>query len=409
MTVGELSGTDTPRETPVASSPGAHDHLVRLRLLIVSAVTAAFVIALGARVVPPSVPEQSVISGTMSFVALSLLCASAVYVIFQLDNVPLLKWTISLATFCLLLSQAVNALEEVSYLQSWFLLNREVGWNNEIKAYATLVGLVLLLATLYLALLETVAVKAALMRERGDLYVEIAERRLAQAALNDSRDQLRRLSAHLENVREDERTRVAREIHDELGQSLTGLKFDLANLRQQLAKTADGRGCEELIGDMSGQIDETVNVVRRIISELRPGILDDLGLDAAVEWQARDFQRRTGVDCKVSVDIDGLEPDREHTTALFRILQEALTNVARHAQASRVEVKLAYRDGRIVLDVVDNGRGLDRAVIDERKSFGLLGIRERVLQLGGEFDVDSAPGRGARITVSLPADRAEVS
>jgi signal transduction histidine kinase len=261
--------------------------------------------------------EQIVLSGSMSFVALTLLCGAAVYVIFRLDDVPLLKWTISLATFCLLFSQWVNVLEDVPSLQSWALFSPQQSWHSEVKSYATLVGLILLLATLYLALLETVAAKAAVVRERNGLYVEIAERRSAQSALNESRDRLRRLSAHLESVREDERTRVAREIHDELGQALTSLKFDLANLRQQLARSDNERCCDDLINEMAGQIDGTVGVVRRLIAELRPGILDDLGLEAAVEWQARDFERRTGIPCAVSVETDGVEPDRDRSTALF--------------------------------------------------------------------------------------------
>lgn len=217
-----------------------------------------------------------------------------------------------------------------------------------------------------------------------------------------SREQLRVLAAHLESVREEERTRIAREIHDELGQLLTGLKLDLAWLVTRLPMTQEYM--RERIRAMSGLVDDTIKSVRRIATELRPGILDDLGLTAAIEWQTQEFQSRTGIHCEFLQERgDGVEdPDRR--TALFRILQETLTNVARHAHATQVVVSLRTTDGRHELRVEDNGRGITNAEIVNRKALGILGIQERARLLGGDVDISGRPGAGTTIVVRIPAE-----
>jgi len=231
------------------------------------------------------------------------------------------------------------------------------------------------------------------------LSAELAERSLTEQRLRSSEENLRALAAHLQSVREEERIHIAREIHDELGQALTGLKFDIG----ALAKTACREDPEttEKIQGLSGNIDRIINSVRRIASGLRPEVLDEIGLAAAIEWQAREFQRRTGVRCTVEIGPGFTDPDRERSTALFRIFQELLTNVARHANASRVKATLG--DGEeISLVVEDNGRGVRSEELEGNKSLGFLGLRERVLAFGGSIDVRGEEGKGTKVSVSIP-------
>jgi signal transduction histidine kinase len=219
---------------------------------------------------------------------------------------------------------------------------------------------------------------------------------------------LRALASHLESVREEERKLIAREIHDELGQSLTGFKMDLAWIRNRLqSPDADlaRPALLEKIGAMGGLIDDTAGLIRKICTELRPGVLDDLGLSAAIEWQAREFQGRTGIACAVALDAGNLDVDAERSTALFRIFQEVLTNVARHARATRVEVRMGKIEEQIILEVRDNGRGIEEGELAGVKSLGLLGMRERAALLGGEVAIRGRRGEGTWVTVKIPADR----
>jgi len=234
---------------------------------------------------------------------------------------------------------------------------------------------------------------------------ERAERRRAVQQLRESHEQLRALSVHLQTVREDERTRIAREVHDELGQALTGLKLDLSRLgHQQLGVPKSHTG---KIKSLVARIDAIIQTVRRIATELRPGILDDLGLVAAIEWQANDFQSRTGIECVARTSV----PEKpvlsaELNTAFFRIFQETLTNVIRHADASRVEVQLKKETGHVVLEVRDNGRGITDAEICGAESLGVRGMRERAALLGGEVAIRGAPREGTTVTVWIPLGRA---
>lgn len=222
-------------------------------------------------------------------------------------------------------------------------------------------------------------------------------------------EQLRALTAHAERVREEERSAIAREVHDELGQTLTAFKLDLAWLRRRLSSqvAAPPEVLLEKIAEMSQMTDEVINRVRRISAELRPGLLDHLGLLAALEWQAEEFEKRTGTRCEVESNLGERRLDRELTTTVFRIFQEALTNVARHAQATRVDVRLTLSGGRLELWLHDDGVGISPVAEKSPTSLGLLGIRERARRLGGSVSVTRADGGGTTLELSLPAPPAE--
>ncbi|HEX2867141.1 MAG TPA: PAS domain S-box protein [Ignavibacteriales bacterium] len=225
----------------------------------------------------------------------------------------------------------------------------------------------------------------------------------AEFQLKNSREQLRRLSAHTQSAREEERTRISREIHDELGQALTGLKMDLSWLDKKLQSEGQMQeAITEKITAMYSLINATIKSVRKISSELRPGVLDYLGISAAIEWQAQEFQNRTGITCKITSMPKELELDQNFSTALFRIFQETLTNIARHASATGIDVSLVHEKGNIVLTIKDNGRGITEEEILNTKSFGLLGMRERAYLLGGEFSIKGKPGKGTAVTVTIP-------
>jgi signal transduction histidine kinase len=231
-----------------------------------------------------------------------------------------------------------------------------------------------------------------------------AERRKAEEQLRESHEQLRALSVYLQSVREEERTRIAREVHDELGQALTGCKLDASWLAARLPK--DLKPLIERARALSAHIDSTIQTVRRISTELRPGVLDHLGLGAALEWQANEFQNRTGIKCEVHANLHEPLLDPELSTTFFRIFQETLTNVIRHAGATQVSVALKQADGQILLEVRDNGRGISKSEISNPGAMGLLGMRERAALLGGQFQIGSVPrSEGTRVIVSIPINR----
>jgi signal transduction histidine kinase len=229
------------------------------------------------------------------------------------------------------------------------------------------------------------------------------ERKKAEVRLRKSLDQLRELSGYLQSVREDERIRISRQVHDELGQALTGLKMDLSWLAKRVPK--EGKPILDKIQAMSGNIDSTIQTVRRISTELRPGILDDLGLVAAIEWQSQEFQQRTGIKCLVSNDVSETILDEDLNTAFFRIFQETLTNVIRHANASKVDVRLEKQGNALLMVVADNGRGITEGEISNTQSIGLLGMQERAALLGGEVTFAGAPGQGTIVKVQIPLTR----
>lgn len=240
------------------------------------------------------------------------------------------------------------------------------------------------------------------------VFRDVTARKQQEAALRRSQAELRSLAGHLEAAREDERARIAREIHDEFGQLLTGFKFDLAWLEKKLAVPETPRpvmldkvkGVTTLLGEM-------MQSVRRISTELRPGVLDDLGLVAAVEWQAKEFESRTGIKTQVVANIPDQPLPQELATALFRVLQESLTNVARHAEAKSVRVKLFEEESRIILQVRDDGRGISDAELAKTGVFGLMGMRERIIPLRGQCEIRGAPGNGTTVFIAVPLEPRE--
>ena len=234
----------------------------------------------------------------------------------------------------------------------------------------------------------------------ASLQIRTEREEQAKASLEQSRERLRRLSAYQNEVREQDRLRIAREIHDQLGQSLTILKMDLSLLKRLLP--ADDPAVAEKTDAMAAEIETALEELHAVTAELRPGILDDFGLAAAIEWQAESFSRRSGIACRL--ENDGFEPDlpKAIATALFRIFQETLTNVIRHAHADTVIVYLARRDGDLFFQVADNGRGIREDEIEAPDAFGLLGIRERLHAFGGRVTFSGRPGQGTRVTIHLP-------
>jgi signal transduction histidine kinase len=239
-----------------------------------------------------------------------------------------------------------------------------------------------------------------LHEKRVALTREIVERKLAEEQLRKSEENLRLLAGHLQSVREEERTRIAREIHDELGQALTGIKMDLTWLANRLDESQKPLAMKA--ESMFQLIDDTVRAVRRIAAGLRPGILDDVGLPAAIEWQARDFRMRTGIRCHVALPSSGVDLDQDRSTAAFRIFQELLTNVARHAGATRVDVQVRLEADTLMLDVQDNGKGIANTTLDSPRSLGLLGMHERAQMFGGKIEIMGHQGKGTRAKVSIP-------
>jgi len=245
-----------------------------------------------------------------------------------------------------------------------------------------------------------IAVFIELHSYNAALSHEIAERKQIEMSLRRSEESLRALAAHIQSVREEERTGIAREIHDELGQSLTGLKMDLSWLAKRLP--AEQKDTQKKITTMFGLIDATVKTVRKISSGLRPQVLDDVGLVGALKWQAREFQTRTGVRCKVDMPEEDIVLAPEQATAVFRIFQEVLTNVTRHAKATRVDIELRLGDEGLRLKIADNGKGIASAEVQSQASLGLLGIRERALLFGGGVAIAGTKGKGTIVTLTIP-------
>ncbi len=229
---------------------------------------------------------------------------------------------------------------------------------------------------------------------------DITQRKQSEEQLKDSREKLRNLTAHLHFVREEERKHIAREIHDELAQALTALKMDMVSLTKKLPK--DRKSIIKNTKSMSNFIDMTICTVRRISSELRPRLLDDLGLQAAIEWQAKDFQNRTGIKCEVLFHSDTSNLDQERSTTIFRIFQEAMTNVARHAMATNIKVSLKENLGNLIMEVRDNGIGITEKQIANPKSFGIIGMQERAHLLGGDIKISRVQGNETSVTASIP-------
>jgi PAS domain S-box-containing protein len=256
----------------------------------------------------------------------------------------------------------------------------------------------------------------ALHDEQGNIVYydgtieDVTERKRVEDALRASHLQLRALSGRLQSVREDERKQIAREIHDELGGALTGLKIDLSFLASSAPKSRDKTKRDSFLSkmlEMSKLIDETIGTVRKLVTELRPSILDDFGLLAALEWQLQEFQKRTGIQTEFVSTLEYINMDEELSTAVFRIFQESLTNVARHANATKVTATLNKVAGGLVLKVHDNGKGISEDDIHNTKSVGLIGMREHALFLGGTVNFSGEPSKGTTVLVQFPFESQE--
>jgi PAS domain S-box-containing protein len=243
----------------------------------------------------------------------------------------------------------------------------------------------------------------------GGVAEDITERKEAENLLKATSEQLRALSASLQSAREEESARIAHQIHDDMGGILTGLRWELEALAKMIQEPADPEqlkaAMQHKLATMLGLTDTTINVVRRIASELRPSILDDLGLVEAIEWQAQQFQARSGIECRCALQSFALN-DRQ-STAVFRIFQEALTNILRHAQATRVDVAIKEDDGIFMLTVADNGRGITQAEKLNRASLGILGMQERAHLIGGRLDLVGEKGVGTTLQLLIPIQTRE--
>ncbi len=231
---------------------------------------------------------------------------------------------------------------------------------------------------------------------------DITERKIAEEALRDSREQIRALALHLQSTQEEERSRIAREIHDEFGSALTALKLEMFGLEARLRENADGLPAH--IKAMSDLIDSTIDAMHRISTKLRPSLLDDLGLTAAIEWQIEEFQHRTGINCRLTLSPKEIHLDKGRSTTIFRILQESLTNIARHAQATRAYITLRKSKTNLSLIVKDNGIGIRQRQASSHKSFGLIGIRERISFWRGSFEISGAQGKGTALRIDIPLE-----
>ena len=229
---------------------------------------------------------------------------------------------------------------------------------------------------------------------------DITERKKAEKKLRKTSARLRNLASHLQSIREEERTTIAREIHDELGQVLTVLKIQITLLSKKLRD--DQQEIKNKLEYASGIIDNTVEKVQRITAKLRPNILDELGLIPAIEWQAQEFGRVTGIQCSLSLSVDEVKLEDEKSTAIFRIFQEALTNVIRHSSATTVSISLQTKKNVMLLKIKDDGTGIKNEQISDIKSLGIIGMKERALILGGEVLIEGLPGKGTEVTVEMP-------
>ena len=253
--------------------------------------------------------------------------------------------------------------------------------------------------------LYTVEVNSHLFEYEGKPTVlsiarDITERKQSEEKLKKTSSVLRNLASHLQSIREEERSLIAREIHDDLGQTLTVLKINVSLLSNKLRK--DQKQLKEKVDNTIKLIDDAVERVQRITAKLRPGILDELGIIPAIEWQAQEFQNLTGIKCMLSLPENEIKLDAEKSTAVFRIFQEALTNVLRHASASWISAALKISDDILVLEINDNGIGISSEKLKDPHSLGIIGMKERALILGGEVSIEGIQDKGTRVRIEIP-------
>lgn len=231
--------------------------------------------------------------------------------------------------------------------------------------------------------------------------IDISDRKKAEQEAEKSYKAIRTLTEHLQNIREEERAHIAREIHDELGQQLTVMKMDISWINKKIAAVGDDP-VKQKIKELISMLDQTVKTVRRISSELRPSLLDDLGLTAAMEWQLNEFEKRSGIKTNLNVPADDIRLPDSVKTSLFRIFQESLTNVVRHSHAKKVTVVFEQKNGNLVLSIIDDGKGFDKQKTADKKTLGILGMKERTSMIGGSYEITSKPGKGTSVVVTIP-------
>jgi PAS domain S-box-containing protein len=240
----------------------------------------------------------------------------------------------------------------------------------------------------------------------ASLVDDITEQKETERKLKESRNQLRSLAERLQMIREEERSVVSREIHDDLGQVLTALKMDISSLQNK-----SNIELSELIDrtdKMLELVNSSIQTVKRIATELRPGILDDLGLFSAIEWQVEEFQNRAKINCHLDIEGEIDFIDDEVSIAVFRIFQETLTNITRHSHATQTEIKILCSDNDLMMDVEDNGKGISIEALNSSMSLGIIGMRERVNILRGEFEIFGDPGKGTKVHIKIPLRKKEI-
>ncbi len=252
-------------------------------------------------------------------------------------------------------------------------------------------------ATLWIMGLVGISVGSRQIRRR------ITERMQAEDRLIESEQQLRSLAAHLASSREETMIAISRDLHDELGQILTGLKMDAAWLNGKI--TNEQQPLKEKVESIVGDLNDTIQVVKKITAQLRPVILDNQGLVPALRYEVQEFEKRTGIACSFTIEPPELTTDKDHSTAFYRIVQESLTNITKHAQASKVAISLKADQDQLVLQIQDNGIGITTEQTESLGAYGLLGMRERVLHLDGEIKIQGAQGQGTQLSVALPVRR----
>lgn len=236
---------------------------------------------------------------------------------------------------------------------------------------------------------------------------DITLRKALEAEISASHQKLKALTAKLEDVREEERTHISRELHDELGQVLTGLKIDLTWLARRIPE--EQRPLFDKANAMRGQIDSIIEYIRRMATQLRPKLLDDFGFVEAIEWVISDFRERTAIRCRFRSNLEHMSIDPKASTIIFRIIQETLTNIMRHSGASSVTIDMKKTSTRLNIEVRDNGVGINENDMKATRSLGILGMRERVSILNGTIKIEGAPGKGTKIKISIPISELAVS
>ncbi len=236
------------------------------------------------------------------------------------------------------------------------------------------------------------------------ISINIDDQKKVEEALKDSQDQLKKFAAHLQNVREEERILLAREIHDELGQILIALKIDMGMLKQKICSTTQIKKeeTEKKIEQILNLLDRTIKTTRKIMTGLRPETLELVGLNEAIKTYSKEFEERHKIFCFFESNITDVNIDFERSVALFRILQEALTNVVKHSKASEVKIRLELINDTIKMEIADNGIGIDKSIEVRKDSYGLIGMRERVLILDGQISIDGQKGDGTTVKVEIP-------